>query len=212
MGSNVSIAEALAQLESKIAYHKEQREVHAAQEAHHAGQQAFHAEQKKIHETGHREAVERYEAFKAASESIGGTLVDVKPPAPAPGPAPLSKDVSTGGWRWLQPIDEPRDRVQGTRRGLRRLDAHRRDPQALGYEAEARHRAAERLGRPPPLGRHRPDPPRPRRPLLITSRCTRGSPADTLSRRPIRSVKTTMIYTHVLNRGRPGSAESARPL
>ena len=99
MGSNVSIAEALAQLESKIAYHKEQQELHAAQEAHHAGQQAHHAEQKGVHGAEHQKATERYEAFKAASESIGGMLVDVKPPAPAP--APLSEDVATDGWRWL---------------------------------------------------------------------------------------------------------------
>ncbi|MES1244715.1 MAG: hypothetical protein ABUT39_24115 [Acidobacteriota bacterium] len=99
MGSNVSIAEALAQLESKIAYHKEQEELHAAQEAHHAERQAFHAGQKASHQAEHRTAVERYEAFKAASESIGGMLVDVKPPAPAP--APLSDDIATGGWRWL---------------------------------------------------------------------------------------------------------------
>lgn len=99
MGSNVSIAEALAQLEAKIAYHQEQQALHAAQEAHHAEQQAFHAGQKGTHQAEHRKAVERYEAFKAASESIGGMLVDVKPPAPAP--APMSDDVAIGGWRWL---------------------------------------------------------------------------------------------------------------
>ena len=102
MGSNVSIAEALAQLESKIAYHKEQEGLHIAQEAHHAEREAFHAEQKGHHEVEHRKAVERYEAFKAASESIGGMLVDVKPPAPAP--APLSEDVASGGWRWLSQL------------------------------------------------------------------------------------------------------------
>jgi hypothetical protein len=102
MGSNVSIAEALAQLESKIAYHKKQQEIHTAQEAHHAEQQAFHAEQKGAHEAEHRQAVERYEAFKGASDSIGGMLVDVKPPAPAP--APLSDDAARGGWRWLSQL------------------------------------------------------------------------------------------------------------
>src|SRR5215210_9078481 len=104
MGSNVSIAEALAQLESKIAYHKEQEGLHIAQEAHHAEREAFHAEQKGHHEVEHREAVERYEAFKAASESIGGMLVDVKPPALAPALAPLSEDIAAGGWRLLSQL------------------------------------------------------------------------------------------------------------
>jgi hypothetical protein len=45
MGSHLSIAEALAQLEAQVAHHKQQLEPHEAQEAHHARQQAFHAEQ-----------------------------------------------------------------------------------------------------------------------------------------------------------------------
>ena len=97
MGSNLSIAAALAQLEAKVAHHKAQHEHHEAQEAHHAEQQAFHAEQKVIHEAEHRKAIERYETFKAASASIGEMLVDVKPASPPP---PL-EDIDVGNWRWL---------------------------------------------------------------------------------------------------------------
>ena len=59
----------------------------------------MHAEQKGVHEAGHRNAIERYEAFKAASASIGDMLVDVKPAAPPP-PPPV-EDVEPGDWRWL---------------------------------------------------------------------------------------------------------------
>ena len=58
MRSNLSIADALAQMEAKIAHHKAQHEHHAAQEVHHAEQQAFHAEQKVVHEAEHRKAIE----------------------------------------------------------------------------------------------------------------------------------------------------------
>jgi len=99
MGSNLSIAEALAQLEAKIAHHERQQEHHTAQEAHHAEQQAYHAGQKVVHEAEHRKAIERYEAFKAASAGIGEMLADVEPAAPPP--APPAEDVATKGWRWL---------------------------------------------------------------------------------------------------------------
>jgi hypothetical protein len=99
MGSNLSIAAALAQLEAKVAHHKAQQKHHETQEAHHAEQQAFHAEQKVVHEAEHRKAIERYETFKAASASIGEMLVDVKPASP-PLPPPL-EDIDVGNWRWL---------------------------------------------------------------------------------------------------------------
>jgi hypothetical protein len=101
MGSNLSISDALARMEAKIAHHNARHEHHAEQEAYHAGQQALHAEQKGVHEAEHRKAIERYETFKAASASVGEMLVevDVKPAAP-PSPPPL-EDVDTGGARWL---------------------------------------------------------------------------------------------------------------
>jgi hypothetical protein len=99
MGSNLSIAAALARMEAKIAHHKAQHEHHAAQEEHHARQQALHAEQKAAHEAEHRKAVERYESFKAASASVGEMLVDMEPESPPPPPRMESVDV--GNWRWL---------------------------------------------------------------------------------------------------------------
>lgn len=92
MGSNVSIAEALAQLEAKIAHHKGQFELHAEQEA-------LHAEQRATHEAEYRNALERYESFKAVSTSIGDMLVDVKP-SPPPPPPPV-ETIDVGNWRWL---------------------------------------------------------------------------------------------------------------
>ncbi|MFL6203090.1 MAG: hypothetical protein ACJ76J_28310 [Thermoanaerobaculia bacterium] len=94
MASNLSVAETLAHLEAKIAHHKEQRELHASQEA-------LHAEQKEQHDAEHRKAVERFEAFKAASAAVGELLVDVKP---APPPAPVYADVRSGGWRWVSKL------------------------------------------------------------------------------------------------------------
>jgi hypothetical protein len=99
MGSHLSIAEALAQLEAQVAHHEQQQEHHTEQEAHHARQQAFHAEQKVVHEAAHRKAIERFEAFKAVTADIGEVLVDVKP-APAPAARPPEK-IATKGWRWL---------------------------------------------------------------------------------------------------------------
>ena len=101
MGSNLSIADTLARMEAKIAHHKTRHEHHAEQEAYHAGQQASHAEQKGVHEAEHRKAIERYEAFKAASVSVGEMLVDLEPEPPPPPAPPPPEDVDTGGARWL---------------------------------------------------------------------------------------------------------------
>src|SRR5689334_6334582 len=98
MGPNLSIAAALAQMEAKIAHHKAQHEHHAAQEAHYAEKQAFHSAEKALHEAEHRSATERYEAFKAASASIGPMLVEEKPVPPPPSPL---ESIDVGNWRWL---------------------------------------------------------------------------------------------------------------
>ena len=95
MGSNLSVAETLAHLEAKLAYHKEQRELHTAQEA-------LHAEQKEKHDEEHRRTLERFEAFKAASAAVGELLVDVKP-APPPA-APVDEEIRSGGWRWVSKL------------------------------------------------------------------------------------------------------------
>lgn len=92
MGSNVSVTEMLAQLEAKVAYHKQQQEMHERQEA-------FHAEQKVVHEAEHRKAAERCDAFKAAAAAAGEILADAVPSAPAE--AALPEDFQSGDWRWL---------------------------------------------------------------------------------------------------------------
>ena len=94
MSSNLSVAEMLAHLQGKIVYHKEQQEEHAKQEA-------FHAEQRALHEAEHRKVVERFEALQAASAAAGELLVDVKPSAPRPAPAPASEEFKSGGWHWI---------------------------------------------------------------------------------------------------------------
>ncbi|HET9227753.1 MAG TPA: hypothetical protein VFR31_13855 [Thermoanaerobaculia bacterium] len=100
MGSNLSIAAALARMEAKIAHHKAQHEHHAARVAHHAAQLALHGEQKALHEEEHRKAVEVYESFKAASVSVGEMIVDIQPAAPYR----LPEDIEVGKWRWLSKL------------------------------------------------------------------------------------------------------------
>jgi hypothetical protein len=61
MSSALSVAQMLAQLEERAAFHRERRGFHAEQVAQHGEQLAFHeAELQKI--------TERFEAFKAAAE------------------------------------------------------------------------------------------------------------------------------------------------
>ena len=62
MSKSLSVSDMLANLEARIAHHREHREIHAQQEAHHREQCAFHdAELAKI--------LERYDAFKAAADA-----------------------------------------------------------------------------------------------------------------------------------------------
>ena len=61
MSTALSVAQMLAQLEERAAFHRERRGFHAEQVAQHGEQLAFHeAELQKV--------VERFEAFKAAAE------------------------------------------------------------------------------------------------------------------------------------------------
>jgi len=62
MSKPLSVSEMLANLEARIAHHRERREIHAREEAHHREQCALHdAELARI--------LERYDAFKAAAEA-----------------------------------------------------------------------------------------------------------------------------------------------
>jgi len=95
MSSNLSVAEMLAHLQKKIAYHKEQQDAHAKQEA------AF-AEKRALHEAEHRKAVERFEALSAASSAAGELLVDIKPAASRS----AAEEVRIGGWHWIAKLLE----------------------------------------------------------------------------------------------------------
>ena len=97
MSSNLPVAEMVAHLQQKIAYHKEQMDAHAKQEA-------LHGEKRALHEAEHRKAVERCEALQAASAAAGELLKDVKPSAPRS--APARKEVKSGGWHWIADLLE----------------------------------------------------------------------------------------------------------
>lgn len=97
MSSNLPVAEMLAHLQKKIAFHKEQQEAYAKQEA-------LYREKRALHEAEHRKAVERFEALQAAAASAGELLQDVK--APAPRPAAARKEVKSGGWHWIADLLE----------------------------------------------------------------------------------------------------------
>jgi len=100
MSSNMSVAEMLAHLQKKIAYHKEQQDAYAKQEA-------LFAEKRALHEAEHRKAVERFEALSAASSAAGELLADVKPAASRFASERFaSEKVASGGWHWIAKLLE----------------------------------------------------------------------------------------------------------
>lgn len=97
MSSNLPVAEMVAHLQQKIAYHKEQMDAHAKQEA-------LHGEKRALHEAEHRKAVERCEALQAASTAAGELLKDVKPAAARS--ATARRAIKSGGWHWIADLLE----------------------------------------------------------------------------------------------------------
>ena len=97
MSSNLPVAEMVAHLQQKIAYHKEQMDAHAKQEA-------LYGEKRALHEAEHRKAVERFEALQAAAAAAGELLQDVKPSAPHS--ARARKEIKSGGWHWIADLLE----------------------------------------------------------------------------------------------------------
>lgn len=72
MSKSLSVSDMLANLEARIAHHRERREIHARQEAHHREQCAFHdAELARI--------LERYDAFKAAADAAADYALPPEP-------------------------------------------------------------------------------------------------------------------------------------
>jgi uncharacterized protein DUF3253 len=93
MGSNLSIAQMLAQLETKVTHHRERQAFHAQQEAHHHEQATHHAAELAT-------AVERCEAFRAASEAAG-ELLERSGAGAAPPAAAKEEDQDLGKGRPL---------------------------------------------------------------------------------------------------------------
>ena len=91
MSANLPIAEMLARLETKIAFHKEREDLHALEEAKHAEQRAMHAEE-------HRKAVEQLEALKSAAETAGELVAGISLP---PKLGPLPEKVVNGEGHWI---------------------------------------------------------------------------------------------------------------
>lgn len=73
MSKSLSVSEMLANLEARIAHHRERREIHAREEA-------YHREQCALHDAELARILERYDAFKAAAEAAADY---VHPPEPA---------------------------------------------------------------------------------------------------------------------------------
>jgi len=67
MSSNLSVAQMLAQLETKVAYHKERQAFHAQQEVHHREQAALHGAELEL-------ATARLETFRSAAAAAGEIL------------------------------------------------------------------------------------------------------------------------------------------
>lgn len=76
MSSNLSIAQMQAQLEARVAHHRDQEAFHAQQEVLHREQKAFHAAELQT-------AVERLETFQAAA-AAAGEFVSRQGPAAEP--------------------------------------------------------------------------------------------------------------------------------
>lgn len=88
----MNVAEMIARLETKIAFHKEHEEAHAREEA-------VHARERARHEAEHRKAAEQLAALKAVSAAVGELIADVRPVLrPA---ADLPEKVVRGQGHWI---------------------------------------------------------------------------------------------------------------
>lgn len=86
MSLNLSLAQMLAQLEKKVALHRERQGFHAEQEALHRDKAVHHASELET-------ALARLEALRAAAEAAGELLERDKAAAPPPAEADDTLDV-----------------------------------------------------------------------------------------------------------------------
>ena len=103
MPASFSIPQMLAELQSQIAFHREQEELHA-------GQEAFHRDKREHHAAELQMALERFQAFETAA-AAAGELVERHRAATAP--AAPSPDVPA--WR-RRPIGILVTRIVNSRR------------------------------------------------------------------------------------------------
>ena len=128
MSSKLSVAEVLANLESRAAFHRERETFHAQQEEQHRVERARHAaELEKV--------LHNLETFRAASSSAVELVQQPQPQAPAPAETPWNPRPPEGDG---EPLHPRRHREPGGRRALRR------EP----VTAEVNRRFADRLRRP----------------------------------------------------------------
>ncbi|HEX4963294.1 MAG TPA: hypothetical protein VF173_20860 [Thermoanaerobaculia bacterium] len=94
MRTSLSIPQMLAELQSQIAFHREQEELHA-------GKETFHRERRELHAAALQTALERFQAFEAAA-AAAGEIVEAHRAATAP-PSP-SLDVPAWKRRPVGPL------------------------------------------------------------------------------------------------------------
>ncbi|HEX5718676.1 MAG TPA: hypothetical protein VF179_21125 [Thermoanaerobaculia bacterium] len=94
----MNVADMIARLETKIAFHKEHEETHAREEA-------AHAEQRALHGAEHRNSVEQLAALKAVSAAVAELIANVKP-ASRLGSAALPAKVERGKGHWIAALLE----------------------------------------------------------------------------------------------------------
>lgn len=145
MALNLSIAQMIANLETKVAHHRERRQFHAEQEAIHREQTALHAAQLD-------DALARLEAFRSAAESAGELLEHAKlaaqPPArPDLDDADLIRKRSLSRMVLRVMEDLPADQTFGARAVTREIEKRwgaklRRRPDPRSVAATLRRWAA----------------------------------------------------------------------
>lgn len=86
MSSKLSIAQVVSNMESRLAFHRQQEAFHSQKAIHHREQQTMHAaEMEKLHAS--------LESFKTAAESLAGLA---EQPIPGQKPAQEAPDLGTG--------------------------------------------------------------------------------------------------------------------
>ncbi|HEX9945833.1 MAG TPA: hypothetical protein VGG03_27820 [Thermoanaerobaculia bacterium] len=126
MSTSLSIAEVLAKLEARIAFHQEQAAFHAQQEVHHREQNAFHlAELEKVRQ--------HFEAFQATALPAADLAGEATAPPPPAEPAEVEDDREFIGKRIVvsrlvaRAVDRLEDETFGAARVAAEVNRRYRD-------------------------------------------------------------------------------------